>query len=290
MEPLLELNQVTKTFSGFTLNNLSLRLEPGFILGCIGPNGSGKTTLIRLIMHLIQPDTGSIHLFGTSMDAQERSVKDRIGFVYDEPCLYEDVLPFVMKNMVKQFYSRWDDQEFFRYFELFELPSDKALKHFSQGMKMKYMTALALSHHAQLIILDEPTSGLDPVSRHEILELLQAYISDGDASVLFSTHITSDLERIADYICLLDHGNHRFTLPKDEVLDRYKLVIGSLEDLAAILQNSTAFLCGYTKNSFGFEGVTDAPEQIKNDFPHIALEHCSLDNLMLYLTKRSLNI
>jgi ABC-2 type transport system ATP-binding protein len=294
MEPILELQHVTKNFEGFSLNDISLHLEPGYILGCIGPNGSGKTTLIRLIMNLIKADAGSIRLFGTSVadDAHaERDAKDRIGFVYDEPCLYDDILPMVMKDLIRKFYTRWDDQEFSRYFELFELPANKPLKTYSQGMKMKFVTAMALSHHAQLIIMDEPTSGLDPVSRHEILEILQDYINREEASVFFSTHITSDLERIADYICLIHDGKHLFTLPKDDVLQRFRMVRGPLELLETTgddaLQETRLPLVGYSKHAYGFEGLTDDPATVEAQFgKQVVIERCSLDDMMLYMTKR----
>ncbi len=150
---------------------------------------------------------------------------------------------------------------------------------------MKYMTAIALSHHARLIIMDEPTSGLDPVSRHEILELLQNYISDGESSVLFSTHITSDLERIADQICLLNKGRQVFTLPKDEVLDRYRIVKGPLESLSSRMP-----LLGVSKNSYGFEGLTEEAQWFSESKDEkVIVEKCSLDDMMLYLTKRSVS-
>jgi len=301
MEPILELDHVTKYFSGFTLNDISLTLDPGYIHGFIGPNGSGKTTTIRLIMNLIPPETGTIRLFGQTMQADEKAMKNRIGFVYDEPCLYEDVLPLEMKKIISKFYTEWDDNAFSRYADLFELPADKALRHFSQGMKMKFSAAVALSHHARLIIMDEPTSGLDPVSRHEILEILQNYIADEDASVLFSTHITSDLERIADYISLLHQGKLLFTLPKDDVLEKFRIVRGPLEILEAqktandgeiygksySAAASQLHLLGVSKNSYGFEGLTDKPEFFREQYGDgVITERCSLDDLMLYMTKR----
>jgi len=286
MEPILELGHITKTYEDFRVNEISLNLERGCILGCIGPNGSGKTTIIRMIMNLIHPDSGTIRIFGNDITKNGiigKKVRDNIGFVFDESCLYEEILPLDMKNMIKRFYSRWDDREFSGYMDIFELPMKKALKHYSQGKKMKYVTAIALSHHAQLVVMDEPTSGLDPVSRHEILEILQDYITREDASVFFSTHITSDLERIADYICLIDRGEHLFTLPKDELLERYRMVRGPLE----ILADKNLPLLGLSKNSYGFEALTDHPEffaKLGNE--GTVVERCSLDDMMLYMTKR----
>ena len=285
MDSLLRLEQVGKTFAGFSLENISLDVEPGYVFGLIGPNGSGKTTTIRLIMGLLPLEKGSIRIFGKEMAGSGKQLKQEIGFVYDEPCLYEESLPLPMKHIISRFYENWDDAEFSRYMDLFELPADKPLKHYSQGMKMKYMTAIALSHHARLIIMDEPTSGLDPVSRHEILELLQSYISDGKSSVLFSTHITSDLERIADQICLLNKGRQVFTLPKDEVLDRYRIVKGPLDSLTPHMP-----LLGLSKNSFGFEGLTEEAQWFSaSKDEKVIVEKCSLDDMMLYLTKRSVS-
>lgn len=289
MKPILELDHITKTFEDFRLNEISLNLERGYILGCIGPNGSGKTTIIRMIMNLIRPDSGTVRVFGNDITRNEstgKKVRDDIGFVFDESCLYEDILPLEMKNMIKRFYSRWDDKEFTTYMDMFELPMKKALKHYSQGMKMKYVTAIALSHHAHLIIMDEPTSGLDPVSRHEILEILQDYITREEASVFFSTHITSDLERIADYICLIDHGEHLFTLPKDELLERYRMVRGPLE----MLEDRNLPLLGLSKNSYGFEALTDNPQYFtERSDQGTVIERCSLDEMMLFMTKRRFN-
>ena len=289
MKPILELDHITKTFEDFRLNEITLNLEPGTILGCIGPNGSGKTTIIRMIMNLLRPDSGTVRVFGNDITRNEsagKKVRDDIGFVFDESCLYEEFLPLEMKNMIKRFYSRWDDKEFTIYMDMFELPMKKALKHYSQGMKMKYVTAIALSHHAHLIIMDEPTSGLDPVSRQEILEILQDYIAREEASVFFSTHITSDLERIADYICLIDHGEHLFTLGKDTLLERYRMVRGPLE----MLEDRNLPLLGLSRNSYGFEGLTDNPQYFAERSDQGAvIERCSLDEIMLFMTKRRFN-
>jgi ABC-2 type transport system ATP-binding protein len=289
MKPILELDHITKTFNDFHLEEISLNLESGYILGCIGPNGSGKTTIIRMIMNLMRPDSGTIRIFGNDITLDEyatKQVRDKIGFVFDESCLYEEILPLEMKDIIKRFYSHWDDREFRNYMDMFELPMKKALKHYSQGMKMKYVTAIALCHHARLIIMDEPTSGLDPVSRHEILEILQDYITREEASVFFSTHITSDLERIADYICLIDRGEHLFTLPKDELLERYRMVRGPLE----LLEDHNLPLLGLSKNSYGFEALTDQPQYFaERSDENTIVERCSLDDMMLYMTKRRFN-
>jgi ABC-2 type transport system ATP-binding protein len=202
MEPILELQNVTKKFPGFTLQDVSFSLEPGYIMGFIGANGAGKSTTIKLIMNLLRRDSGEIRVFGLDISKHENEIKNRIGFVYDENHFYEELTIREMKTIIAPFYRDWDDNVYKRLLKDFELPEKQRIKNLSKGMKMKFSLAIALSHHAELLLMDEPTSGLDPLIRSDLLEILADVIQDERRSVLFSTHITSDLDRIADYITL----------------------------------------------------------------------------------------
>lgn len=199
MENILELNGVTKRYGDFSLQ-VDLSLKRGYIMGFLGPNGAGKSTTIRLIMGLVRKDGGRIRLFGLDLDTHEREIKERIGFVFDQNYFYEELTAEEMKNTIRPFYSRWDESLFRKYAKQFDLPLNKPIKQLSKGMKTKFSLAVALSHDAELLIMDEPTSGLDPLIRSEILDILQEIIQDENKSVFFSTHITSDLDQIADFI------------------------------------------------------------------------------------------
>lgn len=196
MENILEVTNLTKHYPGFSLNNVSFTLKRGFIMGFIGPNGAGKSTTIKLIMNLMKKDKGNIHLFGLDHLKHELEVKERIGFVYDENVFYEELTVKEMKNIIRPFYRRWNEETFQYYVKQFDLPLTKQIKHLSKGMKMKLSLAIALSHEAELLIMDEPTSGLDPIVRSEILDILQHIMEDERKGVFFSSHITSDLDKI----------------------------------------------------------------------------------------------
>ena len=192
MEKILELTNVSKHYKDFSLKNINLSLARGFVMGFVGPNGAGKSTTIKLIMNLIQKDSGSIKIFGLDYEKDEIKIKEKIGFVYDENHFYDDLTVEEMKNIIRPFYKNWDEAMFSKYVKEFQLPLNKQIKHLSKGMKMKFSLSIALSHHAELLIMDEPTSGLDPIIRSELLSILRTLMEDENKSVFFSTHITSD--------------------------------------------------------------------------------------------------
>ncbi len=211
MDSIIELSNVNKTFNGFAVKNLSFKVKKGFVTGFIGANGAGKSTTIKLIMNLLKPDSGEVKIFGLDYKKYEKQIKENIGFVYDDHVFYEHLTLVEMKKIIAPLYKRWDDSLFATYVAQFQLPLNKKLKTFSKGMLMKASLAIALSHHAQLIIMDEPTADLDPVFRREFLALLHELVQDGEKTIFFSTHITSDLDRIADYIVFLHEGELQFT-------------------------------------------------------------------------------
>ncbi len=284
MEPILEVKNLCKNYGNFSLKNVNIRLDRGYIMGFIGPNGAGKSTTIKLIMNLIKKDSGTIKIFQLDHQKNELAIKDRIGFVYDENYYYEELTVEEMKNFVKPFYSRWDEAAFKNYVDQFELPLKKPIKNLSKGMKMKFSLAIALSHHAELLIMDEPTSGLDPIIRSEFLEILQSFIQDENKSVFFSTHITSDLDKIADYITLIDDGEIILSKTKDELMEEYCLIKGTSDMVESLPMNS---IIGIRKNAFGFEALSSNKKLFTKTFgDSVIIEKPTLEDIMIFSTKR----
>ncbi|WP_342512413.1 ABC transporter ATP-binding protein [Sporosarcina sp. FSL K6-1522] len=283
MENVIELQHVNKSFDGFQLKDFSLTVKKGFVTGFIGGNGVGKSTTIKLIMNLLQPDSGTISIFGLNYQDHEKEIKQRIGFVFDENIFYEHITLAEMKKILKPSYSNWDDDLFTHYVQTFELPLNKKIKTFSKGMMMKASLTIALSHHAKLIIMDEPTSGLDPIFRRELLDILHDLMQDGDKTIFFSTHITTDLDRIADYITFIHKGEHIFTKEFYKVEEEYAVVKGGLELLDADTERE---FIAIRKSAHGFVALTDNKVRIENLFGDMALiEKASLEDIMFYTKK-----
>jgi ABC-2 type transport system ATP-binding protein len=283
MENILELNSVSKHYKGFTLDNVSFTIPAGYIAGMIGPNGAGKTTIIKLMMNLIRKDGGEIKVFGKDNIEHEEEIKSRIGFVYDEPNFYYDLKLNELKNVVALFYKEWSDTTFAELADKFELPLKKRFKKLSHGFKMKFWLAVALSHNADLIILDEPTSGLDPVFRRELLDHLSGIIQDENKSVLFSTHITSDLERIADYIIFIMNGKIVFSTTKDEILEKWGVVKAGSEILN---EENRGLFKGIKTSNFGIEALTDDINEAQKRFnSSCVIEKATLEDIMFFMKK-----
>ncbi|MBW7456690.1 ABC transporter ATP-binding protein [Paenibacillus sepulcri] len=276
----VEFRQFSKRNGDFGISELSFHVETGYITGLIGPNGAGKTTLIRSMMNLVRPDQGEVRMFGLMYKEHEREIKRKIGFVYDEDFFYNHLKVHEMKKIAAAFYPTWNDALFHRYMQQFGIPEGRKVRELSKGMRTKFALAVALSHEPELLIMDEPTSGLDPVFRREVLGLLSEYIGDGKRSVLFSTHISSDLERIADYIVYVQGGKLQFSGAKEDLLDCYVLVKGPLE----LLHSEKLDVIGLQKNALGFEGLL-AKGRYSTDFMlqnHCMVEQPSLDDIMVY--------
>lgn len=280
MENVVELKNVTKRFKGFSVNHINLQVKRGFVTGFIGANGAGKSTTIKTMMNLLRPDAGEVKLFGLDYKTHEKEIKQRIGFVYDGNIFFEGLNLKDIKRIVAPAYKRWDDTIFYQYVEQFELPLNKAIKTFSKGMQMKASLAIALSHQAELIIMDEPTAGLDPIFRRELLDLLQELMVDGNRTIFFSTHITTDLDRIADYIAFIQKGELVFNQSIHDVAENYALVKGELN----LLNRDTekAFVHVH-RASTGFEALTDNIKAAKNIFGDtVIIERASLEDIMYY--------
>ncbi|MBU3146170.1 ABC transporter ATP-binding protein [Clostridium sp. CF012] len=280
MDNILEIKNLGKSYKNFTLDDLSFNVERGSVMGFIGPNGAGKSTTIKLIMNLIKRDSGNINIFGLDNLKHEKEIKQKIGFVYDENYFYEQLNIIEMKNILRPFYKSWNDSLFEKFVKEFELPKKNKIKTLSKGMKMKFSLALALSHNAELIIMDEPTSGLDPVFRSELLDILYSIIQDENVSIFFSTHITTDLEKIADYITFINSGKLVFSQTKDEIIENYGLVKGGKE----LLDNDTRReFVSIKETSFGFEALTKDINSARKIFKGKGLiEKASLEDIMVY--------
>jgi len=280
MQDVLKVEGLTKQYEDFTLSGISFSLPPGYIMGFIGANGAGKTTTIKLIMNLIDRDAGSIEVLGMDNIQNERAVKDEIGFVYDNAGYYEELTMEQMKNIISRYYSHWDEGAYKRNLKRMGLRGNKKISDLSKGMRMKYALALALSHHARLLIMDEPTSGLDPVIRSELLGVLQEAIEGGDCSVFFSTHITSDLDKVADYVAMIHDGEMIFNDAKDHLLENYRIVKGSKSHLERLAGYP---LIGTDRHPHGFSAlVSDGAAAARAAGEGLVLERPTLEDMMLY--------
>ncbi len=278
----LEVTGLRKRYKGFALEDVSFQLPRGYIGGLIGPNGAGKTTIIKLIMNLVRRDGGEVKVFGLDNRAHEADIKARIGFVYDVPGYWNDMSLAAHVRALAPFYPRWSAETFERLCGEFQLPLDRKFGALSQGMQTKFALAMALSHEADLLIMDEPTSGLDPVFRRELLQRLSALLQDERKSILFSTHITSDLARVADFITLVRNGEIAFSLPKDQLLDKWAVAKG---DTSLLSRLDPTLLKGTRKRPFGVEAlVSDATAARRTLGPGDVLDKATLDDVMVLMT------
>ncbi|WP_130859071.1 ABC transporter ATP-binding protein [Gracilibacillus phocaeensis] len=281
MENIVEFKGVTKRFKEFALENINLQIKESSVTGFIGANGSGKSTTMKLMMHLLQPDAGEIRVFGLDYAHHEKEIKERLGFVYDSNVFYPHLNLADIKKIVAPSYKCWSDKQFADYTKKFELPLNKAIKTFSKGMQMKASLALALSHEAEFIMMDEPTAGLDPVFRRELLDILQAMMKDGGRTLFFSTHITSDLEQIADDITFIQKGNILFHDSLKDVQERYALVKGSVDLLDPDTEKS---FIKVERSTSGFQALTDDVNKIEILFGNrVEMERATLEDIMFYV-------
>ncbi len=278
----IEIRQLNKRFHDFSLKNVSFILPRGYIMGFIGPNGAGKSTTIKLMMNLLRKDSGEIKILGLDHQRHEKDVKEQIGFVYDEGFFYEELTLGETARMMSRFYRHWEDSTFADYLKKFQVNPSLKIKELSKGMKMKFSLAVALSHQAKLLIMDEPTSGLDPIVRSELLEILSWLMQDEEKAIFFSTHITSDLEKTADYITMIHQGEIVFSQSKEALFDEYHLVKGPKSLLTAPF---TSHLAGIKENSFGFEGLYKGPEHSLLPREQIAVARPTLEEIMFYIIK-----
>ncbi len=249
---LIEVNHISKSYDGFSLQDISFSLPAGYIMGYVGQNGAGKTTTLNAIMHLIAPDTGNAVIDGLTYTDDPIGYRDSIGYIGDASFFPADFTAAYIEKILRDFYPSFQPEIYQKFLKKWDLSPKKRIKDFSRGMKVKLMFAAVLSRDTKVLILDEATNGLDPMMRKDILELLQDYICDGTRSIIFSTHIMEDLQDIADYIFFIDNGEKIFFEAKDELPEKYLLVKGGPEDLTAELKKH---LIGIEKHDFGFSAL-----------------------------------
>lgn len=278
MENILRIENLTKRYPGFCLDNLSFSIPKGTIVGLIGENGAGKTTTISLLLHAVEKDGGEVSIFGKDHLAYEKEIKQDIGVVQDE-CN----LPFMftasdIEAVMKKIYRNWDHAQYWALIQKFQLPQDQRISTFSKGMKIKMNFAIALAHKSRLLLLDEATSGLDPVMRDDVLDLLLEFIQDEENSVLFSSHITSDLSKIADYIAFLHQGKLLFYKAKDDLIDHYGLVHCGRELFKGFDRND---MLAWRKQDYEYQILVADREAVSRKYKGCVIDPATLDDIML---------
>lgn len=279
MDNIIKVNNLTKTYDNFKLDNIILEMKKGSIIGLIGENGAGKTTLIKLLLGLIKKDKGDILIFNQKLN---NKVKEDIGIVLDDSFFPEVIKVKDINSIMKNIYKSWDEQLFFKYLKDFSLNENMLIKNLSKGMKKKLEIITALAHHPKLLILDEPTSGLDPIVRKEILDIFLDFIENGENSILFSSHITSDIESIADYIVFIDNGKLVFDKEKDDILDNYGIVKCSDNDFKKISKDN---IISYLKNKYNYEVLVNDRKKVKKNNSDIVIDKATLEDIMLLIVK-----
>lgn len=279
----VEIRGVTKKYDGFTLNNISFNVPKGSIMGFIGQNGAGKTTTIRSILNIISIDSGEIKIFGMDHVKDEAAIKERIAVVFDELPFHDT---FTAQNMAKIFrgiYKNWNDETYQNYLDRLQLPQKKKIGEFSKGMKMKLQIACALSHNAELLVMDEATTGLDPVVRSEILDIFLEYSQDEDHSILMSSHITSDLEKIADNVTFINRGEILISGYKDKILEDHGLLKCSKRDYKDIDPDD---FVSARLNDFGAEILISDKKAMLKKYSGAVIDPVTLDEIMLYYVSK----
>ena len=277
----IELNHIHKSFPGFAIQDLCLTVPSGTICGLVGENGAGKSTTIRLLMNALRPDGGAARVLGVDASSPEfRDVKEDVGVVLDEAYYPETLNTLQVGKVMAGTYKRWDQGTYERYLRRFDLPEKKQFKDFSRGMKMKLAIAVALSHQPKLLVLDEATSGLDPIVRDEVLEIFIEFTREEDHSILISSHILSDLEKLCDYIAFLHQGRLLFCDEKDRLLETYGVFAGTAEQLESLREEA---IVG-REETHGYGGVRALVR--RDEVPAgLELERASVEDIILFMVK-----
>lgn len=281
MDSIIKIDKLVKKYNDFKLE-ATADIRSGFITGIIGSNGAGKTTLINSILNIIKYDSGSIYFDDQILTPDSIEYKEKIGVVFDSNFFPSFRTPLILESAIKNFYHDWSHDVFMNYLEMFEIEDDKLISSLSKGRQMKLMIAVALAHDPKVLILDEPTSGLDPISRDELLAILQEYVQENNKSVIFSTHITSDLDKIADYILYLENGKLIFQGPKSDLIENYRLVIGPRSELTNTQLRNTI---SAEISDYGFKALVEiskikyfSDDKFKMSFP-------TIEDIMIFTNK-----
>lgn len=282
MENILEVKDLSKDFGGFKLGGVTFDMPKGSVMGFIGENGAGKTTTIKLMLNMIKKDSGDVRMLGLDHITDEQSIKQQIGVVLDENHFHDALRPSDISAIMKNIFTAWDDGLFKKYLGKFGVPEDKTVKELSKGTKTKLSLTVALAHRPKLLILDEATSGLDPVVRSEILDIFLDVIQDEERAVFLSTHITSDLERIADYVTLIHDGNIIFSKTKDELKYGYGILKCGLGDFGRI---DKADMEGSRKSRFGYEVLVKDRDKAVRQYPGTTIDPANIEDIMLFYVR-----
>ena len=282
MENILEVKNLCKKYKGFELQNVNITLPKGMIMGFIGENGAGKTTTIKAILDIIRDYTGEIKLFGLDNRKDDKKIKENIGAVLDDMFFPEILTPNDINIIMKDIYKNWDSKLYFKYLTDFALPNNKAIKTLSKGMRKKLEIATAISHHPQLLILDEPTAGLDPVARNEVIDLFQSFIQNEECSIFLSSHITTDLEHIADYITFINNGNIILSKTREELLEDYGIVKCSKEEFEKIDKKD---FIQYKKSKYEYEVLIEDRKVFNKKYDIDTIDKITLEELMVLMIK-----
>ena len=282
MENNIEVNNLSKKYDTFELKNINFTVPKGSIVGFVGENGAGKTTTIKSILNITN-SSGSIKILGKNIKQYEKEIKPNIGVVLDDSFLSEYLTAKQINSIMKDIYNEWNENKYINYLKQFNLPINKLLKDYSSGMKMKLKIATAISHNPKLLILDEPTSGLDPVVRNEILDIFRNYIEEDETrSIFISTHITTDLEHISDYIVFIKNGEIIFNLPTIELLENYGIIKCSKEDFSKIDEQD---YIRFKQEKYQYEVLTDNKENIIKKYDITTIDKPSIEDIMLLYVK-----
>lgn len=279
MDAIVNVENISKDYGNFQLQNISFQVPKGSIMGFVGENGAGKTTTLKLILNLIKKDSGNITLFGMNNISNETRIKEDIAVVFEESYFHNELNAKDIAKLLRSVFKNWDDQLFNNYLTQFNLPNDKMIKDFSKGMKMKLLIATALSHQPKILILDEATSGLDPVVRNEILDVFLDFIQDEEHSIILSSHITTDLEKIADYITFIHDGKIIFSKSKDELIYEYGVLKCGVNEFQSIDHSD---IIGYRKGEFGYEVLIDNKRKMQIKYPDFIIDAASIEDIMLF--------
>lgn len=283
MENIIEISNLQKKYKAdFKLGRIDIAIPKGVIVGLIGENGAGKTTLIKSILNMIKIDEGEIQIFGKDYQQKEKEIKENIGVVLDNMFFPELLTAKDIHSIMKDIYSTWDSDLYFSSLKKFRLKENQPLKAMSKGMRKKLEIITAISHHPKLLILDEPTSGLDPIARSEVIEIFQKFIEDEEHSILFSTHITSDLEHIADEIIFIDNGKVVLQKSRDEIMDNYGILKCDIEQFQNIDKKD---ILAYKKTKYAYEILINDREKAKKKYQEYIIDKITLEELMLFMIK-----
>ena len=278
----LKVENLTKKYDDFLLDKVSFYVPKGNIVGLIGENGAGKSTTINTMLDIIERDSGDIYILDSEKNKVNNEIREKIGVVFDGNNFPEDLTPQKLNNVLARIYKNWEDKTFFEYIEKFNLPKTKKIKNFSKGMKMKLSISVALSHNAELLILDEATSGLDPIVRDDILDILLDFVQDENKSILISSHITSDLEKVADYIVFIHKGKVIFEETKDNLIYDYGIMKCKQKDFSSIDKED---IIRFRKMDYGYEILVKNKNELERKYPNMVMDNIKIEDIMLMYVK-----